>query len=54
MENVLAVVNAPTAVLTDFDPIEAITLGVLGDKEAYATDSGMESVACCNSVVATG
>lgn len=54
MEKALAIVNAPTAVLIEFDPIEAINFGVLGEKEAFATDSGLESVSCCNSIIATG
>ncbi|WP_329179989.1 MULTISPECIES: hypothetical protein [unclassified Streptomyces] len=54
MSTDLGLVNAPAAVLVEFEPVAAINLGVLGAQEASATDSGLESVSCCNSIIATG
>ncbi|MDW4903367.1 hypothetical protein ACF07U_12570 [Streptomyces californicus] len=54
MKTDMGLVNAPAAVLVDFEPIAAINFGVLGEQEASATDSGLESVSCCNSIIATG
>ncbi|MER7765560.1 hypothetical protein [Kitasatospora sp. NPDC096140] len=54
MKTELGLVNAPAAVLVEFEPVAALNLGVLGARDAATTDSGLESVACCNSIVATG
>ncbi|WP_159011658.1 hypothetical protein [Streptomyces sp. NRRL F-5123] len=54
MNSSLAVVDAPSNIVVDFDPVAAIDTGVLGDQEPLATESGLESVSCCNSVIAFG
>jgi len=37
-----------------FDVVEAFRFGVLGERDALATTSGVESVSCCHSLIATG
>lgn len=37
---------------TEFSPVAAIDFGVLGTRAPHATDSGLESVACCNGTIA--
>lgn len=55
MNNTLqAAYSQQIAVRTDFDVLAAVDIGVLGNREALVTSSGVETVACCSSCVAMG
>ncbi len=46
--------GAPALLQLELSPLEATGFGVLGDRAPYATTSGVESLICAHSMIATG